>query len=326
MEKIDRGRLPPRLGGPYGSFLRHYARERNDVISLALRHKVAIRADGAISGRPLEEITLVPVDKDGNSTTSESPWGPVARYLALCPELLTLVVVRLWLSAASGREAYQALITAPQEALEVCGDFRWLPPGTLTAGRAKFDTRRAGSLECWQNAPFLKATADDLADIPHALDYRDVQLRGRFALAHFRTFVIVVDEDGSMTVPGGVRPKSVRVPLKDDGPLAGMICKDRRLFICLCFREPGEDAWTVWLASHLESSGALIHNVRWARYVRYLHRQDVDDPGVIDACRQALAVSLVQAPEPMLDELENHEVVPEPIAQFVHAIAVRMRT
>src|ERR1700694_3659682 len=215
MDEVDKGRPLPRLPGPYGTFLMRYSRERRDLVELALEHRLAIRHDGALSGKPLGSIILVPLAPPVAETLEETPWGRLGLCLALCPELLSAQSLRLWLSAASARDAFRRLVTSNGGCLRIHGDFRWLPPGVITPGTAEFTVESVQSDHGWKRAPYLKTTADDIIDIPHALDYRYVSMGGYGLLANFRTFVSVRTNDGSLLVPGGIRPRAAKLDARN---------------------------------------------------------------------------------------------------------------
>jgi hypothetical protein len=319
MERIDRGEAPARIGGPIGSFLRRYSDERNDVVRLALEHSLGIRADGAVSGRDLQGITLAPLLPSETAKVFDSHWGPVARYLAVCPELMTCITLRLWLATASGRDAYRLLTSSPSSALEVRGDFRWLPPGTLTPGTAEFELKDPFTREPWAQVAYLKATADDINDIPHALDYRDFTLGDRVRLACLRTFAALHEGD-TLVVPGGVRSHHETIDFPEE-----VIPQEPAgsLFLCLGFREPGT-RWQVWRMRECSEEEIFVHNFRWASFRRYLAATDQADEAIASAVTGALtAVGLGVAPkvpaqEPLGPSLGE-------LGEFVRGVASKMR-
>lgn len=191
--RIDAGERVPRLEGPHGAFFRRYAAERETAVRLALDAGVSIRRDGKLSGAPIGELTISAACPQVEPTVSRTHWGEVERHLVLCPQILSIVVLRIWIASASGREAVRTLLTSEAtDSVRATGNFRWSPPAAITTGRADFELAPANPLANWKTAPFIKATADDLMTPVHPLDLRDIYLEGRPRLAQFRCVLIRV--------------------------------------------------------------------------------------------------------------------------------------
>jgi len=320
MEEQDKGRAAPHLPGPYGTFLVRYGRERNDVVKLALTHRIAIRRDGAISGRDLQHITVIPLFPDEAAGEVETHWGRLAIFLALCPELMSLLSVRLWLESASARDAYRGLLAGYSSGIRIHGDFRWLPPTAITAGTAEFETVTVPVGDSWTGAPYLKTTADDIFDIPHALDYSSIILGGRGLLAQFRSFIVRCSNMGRV-VPGGIRPKAVALRAKD---LPNSGNASVATVLCLAYREPGESEWTIWKTVPVDPSLALEHNLRWVAYMRGLAGEQPLTTEIATACRDAIGTDLP------LPDVANPRwqlpVLPEPrLNAFAKDVSARLR-
>ncbi len=322
MDRIDRGEQPPSIPGPYGGFLRGYARERNDVVTLALERGIEIRRDGTISGRPFGRISVSPLFPSDSSQIADSHWGRVGRYLVLCPELMTAVVLRVWLSGQSGRDAFREL-EGSSAALLMYGDFRWLPPGFVTTGTADFEKSDA-SIERWEDAPYLKITGDDLSDIPHALDHLDVYLNGRSVLAHIRTALIVRRSDGRLFVPGALRRIAPPLTVINPRKAEELMGSQGELFLGLIYREPGEQSWHVWRVTPVDAREGLRHNLEWVRFARFLCGESVTHD-VLDAAANGLehaGVSVDRRDLPNVDPAREPE---SPLANFARAILREMR-
>lgn len=305
MEEIDKGKEPPRLPGSYGHFLRQYAHERADIVQLAIREGIEIRRDGTISGRSFGRVSLVPLFPEDSSRISDSHWGQVGRYLALCPELLSPVVLRVWLSSQSGRDAFREL-EAARGILHMYGDFRWLPPGVVTTGTADFEMCASGTESSWVDAPFLKVTGDDLTVVPHALDHLDVYLRGRPVLAHIRCALILRRDDGRAAVPGGLRPKLAPLQLASQSDVEALSESGSNLVLGLIYREPGEASWHVWRVVTCDADGALAHNARWIRFQRRLCGEELEGR-LLEGAAAALEYAGVR-PQRIEWPAEDHEL------------------
>jgi hypothetical protein len=320
MDLIDRGGKAPRLPGPYGLFLRGYERERGDLVSLAFEHDIALRMDGAISGNGVGDIHLIPIDPKEATGELKTSWGQVALCLALCPELMEVISLRLWLSSASGRDVYRNLLSNPDSSLCLTGGFRWLPPGDVTPGTAEVEG--AQTSQGWQDAPYLKATADDLNDIPHTLDFRFAMLNGLGRLIHLRSFVVVREGSGSgFIVPGCLRSRPVQVEFVNPGVMQA--CRPGIPAMVLAYLQPGEDIWTAWKVSETDAATALSHGIAWAAHRRSLVGLNVTDE-VIGACRLALgAVDLVVDAIPETPDMRRSFADPA-IAAFALSTASRI--
>lgn len=324
MERIDRGEAVPRLPGPYGHFLRRYAHERNDVVTLALEHGIEIRRDGTISGRPFAKVSVSPLFPNESSQVADSHWGQVARYLVLCPELMTAVVLRVWLSGQSGRGAFRELENSTAATLSMYGDFRWLPPGFVTTGTADFETS-GSSHERWEDAQYLKITADDLNDVPHALDHLDIYLSGRPVLAHIRTALIVRRPDGRLFVPGGLRRKELPLALANAKRVDELMGRSHgELFLGLIYREPGEQSWHVWRVTPTDAKEGLRHNLHWIRFARFLCGEGVAkdaQEAAIDALEHS-GISVDRGDLPIVQSVPESDNL---LANFARAVMREMR-
>jgi hypothetical protein len=273
--RIDAGGQPPRLSGPPGAFFRRYAAERDTIVQLAFESGVHLRRDGKLSGASIGALTMGPVAPEVAHSTRRTHWGDVERFLVLCPELLSLTVLRVWMSAASGREALRTLLTAGEgDTVRAVGDFRWSPPGAVTSGAADSELGPPDPLAHWSTAPFIKATADDLLAPVHPLDVRDIYIFRRPQLAQFRCVLLGRLVGGRGLVVGGLhsRPLDLELP-----GVSGVSQREKpeptEPALALVFREAWSERWTVLLASPANPAQALGHIISWAEYMRAL------DPG-----------------------------------------------
>jgi hypothetical protein len=115
--------------------------------------------------------------------------------------------------------------------------------------------------------------------------------------------------------------------VKDSRPSLLASTDHGSLVMCLGYREPGEEAWTIWLAVPCQKIEALAHNVSWAGYQRYLRRVGPPTDEIVSACRSALGSAglLVDEELPPAGEEPLHGL-PGAFTEFVRAVAVTMRT
>lgn len=300
LQKIDAGGRVPRLEGPQGAFFRRYAAERGTAVRLALEAGVDIRRDGKLSGAPIGAITIKRVSAAVGPSVSRTYWGEVERHLVLCPQLLTIVVLRIWMTSASGREAVRSLLTAEEgECVWGAGDFRWSPPGAITTGRADFKPAPGDPLADWTSAPYIKATADDLMVPAHPLDLRDVYLEGRPRLVQFRCVLLRPLGGDRALVVGGFRGRPVELRLESarEQAVAGDCEAQDHAALALLLRDAWSESWETLAIAPVDSKRALEHIVSWCTFMRLL------DPGFgsgqdpEEAGRRALRAAGVPPPE-----------------------------
>jgi hypothetical protein len=328
--RIDAGEPVPRLAGTPGAFFRRYAAERDAVVRLALKSGVLIRKDGKLSGASVGTLTIGPVAPELTHWASRTHWGEVDRFLVLCPELLTIAVLRIWLSAASGREAVRTLLTASDDdTVRAAGDFRWSPPGAVTTGTADFELGAGDVLAQWTTAPYIKATADDLLAPMHPLDLRDVYVAHRPLLAQFRCVLLRPLTGGRVLVVGGLRSQPLELQLAG---LAGLSIADRNLMtdtrgpvLALVCREAWSQQWKALLVAPADSKQALRHILSWAEYMRAL------DPGfgrqheLEAAGRQSLGEAGIRPPTEGIDIVRVSSRQDVPLARLALELNRRIR-
>lgn len=286
LEGIDAGDPVPDISGPPGAFLRRYATQRNDALNLALDLGVDIRRDGKLDGASLGNITVVPLEPGHTRSEGKTVWGEMEQVAVICPELLTVVSFRTWMTSASGREAMRILRTLePNEAMFITGNFLWSPPGMVVAGTADFDYTPSASLS-WETAPYLKATGDDLLTPPHTLDIRRINL-ARPMLAQVRCIVGVRTEGHSLAVPSIMgAPLRMRLP-PTTAPDQAWIPKESDLLRALLFRWPWDSEWSVWRYQPCTPQDAWQQLVDWLSFMRWLRpsfaAELTDDLGAIEA-------------------------------------------
>lgn len=320
MERLDRGARAPAIGGEVGSFLRRYVRERNDIVQLAISRNIDIRADGALSGTQLGTITLLPLFPRETAALSDTHWGSVARFVCLSPELSSCVVLRVWLATDSGSEIFRLLTNAPTSVVQMEGDFRWLPPSVITPGTATFELRGPTSNETWMQVPYLKATADDLNDIPHVLDYIDINRNGDVQLVCLRTVAVVRLSGDEFIVPGGWRMQSLTISSSLSREISRHL--DGRFGICLLYREPHQSGWKVWRVHECPPIDLLKHSIGWSCYMRYISGKPTFDDEIVAQSVQTLDACGVQ-----LEDLDERSLSYPSFAakEFAREIAARLR-
>lgn len=328
--RIDAGEPVPRLAGTPGAFLRSYAAERDTVVRLALESGVNIRKDGKLSGASVGALTIGPVAPQLTHRTIRTHWGEVDRFLVLCPELLTIAALRVWLSAASGREAIRTLLTATDgETVRAAGDFRWSPPGAVTTGTADFDWAAGDVLAHWTTAPYIKATADDLLAPMHPLDLRDVYVAHRPLLAQFRCVLLRPLPGGGVLVVGGLRSQPLELHLARlaarEGADPDLMTDTGEALLALVCREAWSQEWKALLVARADPAQALGHILSWAQYMRML------DPGfgrgyeLEAAGRQSLEEAGIRPPTGAIDAVHVSARDDVPLARLALALNRRVR-
>lgn len=332
LEKIDAGSKPPRLAGAHGAFFRRYAAERATAVRLALQCAVHIRRDGKLSGASLGEVTICPLQPEQAGSIVATPWGKVGRYLGLCPELQTVVLLRVWLSASSGREGLRALLgTEAGKSVRLVGGFLWSPPGTITSGRADFEVDAAQTDALWQNGPFLKATGDDLLAPVHPLDVRDVYVRGRPLLAQFRCVLALPVGTHRLRVPrllsGAPLEMDVNISRADSSTL-GFLHSGAAPILALVLREPWDEKWSVWAAEPVGPLPALEHLLSWSAHLQSLEPSfggpDFDPVEAAVRELKALGLGAPDRPEAHAPHLRIPADTPEARLAMAVARAIRV--
>jgi len=284
LERLDKGRAVPNLSGSYGAFFYRYAEQRTEIVEFAMNGGLTdIRRDGAVTCASLDGVTLFPLIPDDDNAAVETAFGKLVLRAYCCPELLATITLRLWLSAASAREMYREILYAKASSLEVRGDLRWLPPSVATAGTTECRTLSQSPTFGWQSLPYMKATGDDVNALPHALDYVQLNVGNRGVLGHVRTFVGRVGTDGRLEVPSIIRDRSAAVSFSTQGSL-----RPGRVVLCLAYKEPGEQRWTLISAQDADANQSYSHFRLWSLYREFL----LGDPGLAAPlemnCRQAV--------------------------------------
>ncbi len=331
LERIDAGGGPPRLSGAPGAFFRRYAAERAAAARLAIESGVRIRRDGRLSGAALESVTLSPLQPTVTGSVTHTHWGEVGRFLALCPELRTVVLLRTWLSAASGRHGLRTLLALSEgQAAHVIGGFLWSPPGIITTGRADFEVASAGAGTQWSSVPWLKATADDLMASAHPLDFRDVLLAGRPMLIQLRTVLLRPLPEGRAMVPGGFRSRTLTMRLERSHAMPTLdrnrLERSAQPLLALLYRQPWEEDWTAWLAQPADPAAATEHLAAWGRYLRTLQPDWAPGVNLAEAVRRSLVAAGLEPVESAVPDT-NIEAPPAatPEARLAFALARAIR-
>jgi hypothetical protein len=258
---------PPLVAGPVGNYLRAVARTRLRAFSLARSLGLRTRADGVLSGQGLGPLRLLPLFPDESTSVRETHWGTRTDVLVICPELYSVVVLRLWHSARSAREAYRAATQgrSATPVVEATGEIRWLPPSVLTPGNAYFYERAANQSETWSAVDFLRATADDMIVEPHPMSFVRAAIDGVGGFFEFRTFVLV-GRAGKYLVPGGERTDALEIRR----PSAAV----SDLSLALGYREATLGKWEIWKTIPITVGTAIGHATRWSCFRHWLMQRE----------------------------------------------------
>jgi hypothetical protein len=188
----------------------------------------------------------------------------------------------------------------------------------------------AGTTECralkpspslvWQNLPYLKATGDDVNALPHALDYVQLNVGDRGVLGHVRTFVGRVGADSRLEVPSIIRDRPAAVSLNSPGSL-----QPGRVVLCLGYKEPGEQRWTVISEQDADANQSYSHFRLWSFYREFL----LGDIGLADSlemnCRQAVRLLGVGEPSCIDVPFSTPDVSGSQLRTFIGAAARLLR-
>lgn len=282
MESIDRGNSIPRLPGPYGAFLRHYAGERNDVSTLATHMQVPVRKDGSISGVLVGPVTFIRLGEV--PTITKTTYGELASVAGLCPELGEFTVLRLWLDSASGREAFRFVMQGVNS-ISLAGEFRWMPFSYLTPGTASMDAKNTGesTSSSWCAESYIAVSGNDLIETAHALEYRNAFISGQWVVARVGSMVVIVTGDGRFLVPNGARAKPVSIDLRG----LDRSSSPSDMYQVLAYQEAGEEIWHAWKSVPIGPQDAVDHELRRVAFRRMLKGEMVDDADW-DRCTSSL--------------------------------------
>lgn len=283
MERIERGEPTPLVGGEVGRFLAAYARERREAERLAFSQGITIQHDQGAIPVDTETARLIPAPTTSPFATFPTTWGEVTIGLVFCPELHTILTLRLWHSAYAAREAIRELAAWPNGTIEVTGSFRWLPPNVATAGEASYAGRPSAPHEFWRDLAFLAATADDLYAPPHALEYIVGRVSGKTRIAHVRSFIVKAEPNGDELVPGGTFVDPVRLRRT-----ANSLSLPPGLWMVLGLRAAETDCWDLWVAEPATPDAALRHLVGWRAFRAWLREEPLDQGVIEENARRAL--------------------------------------
>lgn len=262
LERIENGRAEmPRVPGPIGLFLRHFASMRENALA-----KFGIAEDGQawISGNDLVPIELVPIT-GLEMRVKDQFRSSVSTAIATSETLGSTQRVTLWGGAIAADKLLRQWRRDPHSVACLKGPYRWHPPGRVTPGEAAVDL--PGRNLTWRDARCLKYTGDDLGRAPLAAAFHLDLLTEPHGIKAFRTFPIRLD-NGIWRVVPGLNPSppetTIEVPTQFAGNEGGQ-------FLVLAWAQAWEPSrWRVIAAETAGDDDILAHNIAWADHIREL--------------------------------------------------------
>jgi hypothetical protein len=301
LEGIDRGLDEPRMPNRMGRFFRQYRTGREQLNQIFADRQLERRAEGAVSGRHLGSVEIHPLTVPLVSVR-EFPLGEVANSLAVSEELGGILHVTTWLKGPIANATYNLLKARTGVRSE--GDFRWTAPSRWTPGEGGVASA-AYSLP-WQDTRCLKAVSDDIDRPPHALEYIFDFRIGAPGLKFFRSVCIVKRASIVHVLPGLGELRRLSLVGSASSQVARL--REGHFAICLIYREPWSDGWTIVRAIMANPNDVLNHAISWADFRRELDGGKVDGPTVL-GIREALhlcGVHPIHPAEPSID----HRLLP----------------
>ena len=281
LDKIDAGMASPRMPGAVGRFLRQYERGRADLARILLNGRIERRADGAISGRTLDTIELLPLLAPEVSLL-RFPFGEIAETLAVSEQLGGLTSFDMWLRGPVANAAYNVL--REDRGLRLTGDYRWTPPARLTPGEATLAPSSATS--GWQTMRCLKAVADDITRPAHALEFVLDYRMGPPGLKYFRVVCAAGRDDGWEVLPALAEPRRLDIATSEGGPHVEVGGVSELLIYC----EPWSRVWTIVATAPVTSEDVVAHAISWADFRRELDGAEID-AAMVTGIRESLRSS-----------------------------------
>ena len=333
--KIDAGSPAPRfVGGPSARFVRAYAKRRDLAAHLAADAGVQLLPGvGMVRGLSRDPLSLYPMDQlfDWEEVTTRH--GTYFHVLCSCPELLTLINLRVWSTSGSGREAIGRLATRGDRSagVQLDGAYRWAPPNLLQPGSAMIDDLPPDDSQAWWMANYLKWSAADVGLEVDPLEYIEVVATPEHTRVPYAALRVVAG------IPDGVRrlvlPRALAVGFLDLDCEAAAIRPDlvsvwasAKLVFAILLREPTDERWKVAGARSASPEEVVLHERGWAEHLRALGGDGTvpGDATIAQTVRQSLRTLGVS-----VSDQENSAPVlcatrPDPLAREI-AIHIRLQ-
>ena len=276
---IDAGEAPPQqVSGYAGRFVREYAKRRDLTVRLAADSGAKFMPGmGMIRGLARGPVSLYPIDRVFEWEAVDTRHGSYYHVPCLCPELLTLVNLRLWTTSGSGLEAIERFKTRgdPTAGVRVDGAYRWAPPTLLQPGTARLDDLPSDDDQTWWNAGYLKWSAEDIGLPVDPLEYIELVATPEKTNVPYAALRVVAG------IPDGLTrlivPRVLRVGFLDLdctvvalSPSALRTWRHAELVITLLLREPTDERWKVVGARAATTAEVVAHGRQWAEHLRAL--------------------------------------------------------
>jgi hypothetical protein len=269
--------MPDRLG----QFFRQYRNGREQLQRLFANIPSKRSNAGALSGQNLGAVEIHPLTQSVVHVQG-FPLGEVADTTAISEELGGITHVTTWLKGPVANAVFNLLNS--KCAIRAEGDYRWKPPSRWTPGEAKITP--VETVLRWQDARCIKAVSDDIERPPHALEYIPDFQFGVPGLKYFRSICIVTTASGAYVLPCLGTPRLLRLEQSSSFQIAKR--RAGTLALCLAYREPWDDSWTIVKAMDTDQSNVVAHAISWADFQRELDGSRVDGP-TLRSIRQALS-------------------------------------
>lgn len=295
IDRIYEGKSHPRVSGRFGQYLRMCSRGRFEVQQLLAREGLVTTKAGWVNGLDVGDVTLSPV-ADLQGSVPNDLWGPVEHLPALSEELGAVVDLTLWTSATAANRAH-VLLSASRTAISLSGAYRWFTPSRVTPGEARVEAVEGAST--WQDARFLKATADDAARSPHALEYVLDYRLGPPSLKAFRVLAVRALQGGLTILPGLDSPARV-TRFSQSSKSALWKLRDGDLALIFAYVEPWSSEWVAIDVVTIDDARCLQHTVAWLDFQAEVR----DKPALVAADLTRLRAGLMSAglnPPPVQD-------------------------
>ena len=327
LDNIDRGKPAPRLSNEIGAFFRSYGLRRNDFTKLAIRQAIDVNRNGEIPGDAIGPVSLIPLTSLAPPQSVTTHYGGFFSIPVICPELLSIIDLRLWTDSGSGSAGLNLLesLMENEGGLILKGGFRWTPPIRITAGTGSPTALPRMDNDPWTTFAFLKYAGEDVTSDPFPLEYRPLWIGGDPLLAAIRVTAGVVKEKGKLVVPHAMSNSSTTIRLVQGScttARARTVLSQEGGCTCLLIREPDNDTWTIWDAVESGAEDLLTHLVSWAEYVDRLRESPIwgNRDSVVGAALSSLSLVDVESRHPLKLPCSSF-----PVYEFAQTLARHMR-
>lgn len=268
MDRIDRGQVPARLSGQLGLFLQKYGESRRSLVEHAIT-EIEVYRDGSISGKLTGDVDVYPITEGIDPREVETDLGDYVLIPALCPQLLSLIDIKLNLNSRRGLYMLQLIRSmeiSGASAIRLSGAYRWLPPLRLTPFRA-VASQRFDIPHTWTDAVYLHYVAEDIEAMEDPIEHRIIQISDPPLFGHVRVAHGLLVSSGVLVLPNtqseGWTDISFQTKVDSD-------FEDGEPVTCVLVREPHIRDWLLRAVIKRTVQDVLQATVEAALYVYWL--------------------------------------------------------